>query len=102
MEKVRIGVDDAWAIKATTVLESMPPLRKAPIGTSLTMWQRTASVSCPRRRSIHSGSDTLASGANRRFQYRDTTGSPPSSDRIRVLAGGSFWMARKMVLGAGT
>jgi hypothetical protein len=68
MEKVRIGVGDASAMKATTVLESTPPDRKAPIGTSLTMWHRTASASSAWSRSIHSASVTVVSGAKRRRQ----------------------------------
>jgi hypothetical protein len=45
IENVFTGRDDSDCISATTVLESMPPERKAPTGTSESIWSRTASVS---------------------------------------------------------
>ena len=43
MVKVRTFAFDSACISATMVEESMPPDRKAPIGTSATMRRRTAS-----------------------------------------------------------
>jgi hypothetical protein len=43
-------------MNATTALESTPPDRKAPIGTSLTICMRTDSSSLARTRAIHSSS----------------------------------------------
>ena len=51
IENVLTGAPERPAIVATTALESMPPLRNAPRGTSLTMCRRTAS-----RRSARSSS----------------------------------------------
>ncbi len=45
MEKVLTGPAPARLISATTALESMPPLRNAPSGTSLIIRRRTASSS---------------------------------------------------------
>jgi len=51
MEKVFTGLADSLAISPTTMLESMPPERNAPSGTSLIMRSRTASVSFSRNAS---------------------------------------------------
>src|SRR2546430_1568264 len=56
MEKVLTGRGLSRAIVATTELESMPPLRKAPRGTSLTRCSRTDSSSSARKPSTHSAS----------------------------------------------
>ena len=42
MENVFTGRDESSAMSATTVLESSPPLRKAPSGTSLIIRRLTA------------------------------------------------------------
>ncbi len=44
-------------ITATMALESMPPLRYAPNGTSLTMCSRTARLKVASKASRHSSSD---------------------------------------------
>src|ERR1022692_4441134 len=53
IENVRTGSGDARAMDATTELESMPPLKKAPNGTSAIIRMRTESsnffFSCRRR-----------------------------------------------------
>ncbi len=56
IEKVLTGAALSDAIVATTTLESMPPLRNAPSGTSLIMRPRTASRSDARSCSDHSAS----------------------------------------------
>jgi hypothetical protein len=45
IEYVRTASSVASRIEPTTALESMPPERKAPIGTSETRWEATASSS---------------------------------------------------------
>jgi hypothetical protein len=90
MEKVFTGAADERAISATTALESTPPLRNAPTGTSATMRSATASSSSPRASStarfslIRSGR-----GANDSRQYRRSFGSPPGST-VNTCAGGSL------------
>ncbi len=54
---------------ATMALESSPPLRKTPKGTSLTNRSRTHSFSIASSRSRHSDSVTDSSGSNRSSQY---------------------------------
>jgi len=56
MEKVFTRVDDIWLINATTALESMPPDRNAPSGTSDIRRTRTASRSNSMARSPASAS----------------------------------------------
>ena len=60
MENVRTGSDDCSAMDATTELESMPPLRNAPSGTSAIMRMRTDSSNFSRRRSQTSASEKSA------------------------------------------
>ena len=50
MENVFTGSGDCSAMDATTELESMPPLRNAPSGTSAIMRMRTASSNFSRTR----------------------------------------------------
>src|SRR5258705_6882128 len=102
MENVRIGVEEACAISATTELESTPPLKNAPIGTSLTMWLLTASAKWPWSRSSHSDSPVRWSGAHWSCQYLDTTGVPPASGKISVEAVGTLPIHPKIVPGART
>ena len=66
MENVLIGSGDCSAIDATTELESMPPLRNAPSGTSAIMRMRTASSNFSRTRDHGLG----VSHARRRFGRR--------------------------------
>ena len=51
---VRTGSDEACAIAATTIDESIPPESSAPSGTSATSRRRTAAVTSSRTRSSHS------------------------------------------------
>ena len=90
---------------ATTVAESVPPDKNAPIGTSAIMRPRTASRS-------NSSSVVAASSADRstrggcettsvKRQNGVTFGSPPDAS-VRIEPGGSFCTPRKIVAGAGT
>ena len=56
---VRTGSEDAWAIRATTMLESIPPESNAPSGTSATSRLRTASSHRP----AHAFQPLLLAGA---------------------------------------
>ncbi len=60
MEKVLTGVELTSLISATTVLESMPPERNAPSGTSDISRTRTASRSISSTRSPASASVSFA------------------------------------------
>ena len=65
MENVFTGRSDARLIKATTVLESTPPERNAPRGTSDIICEETAAARVSRSSSIHSDSlrpDSAVSG----------------------------------------
>ena len=68
------------AIVATTVVESIPPLRKAPSGTSLLSWILTASDNCARIRSSSSWSSCF-SGGRGTSQYSWI--STPLSEQVR-------------------
>jgi len=59
------------AIAATIAEESMPPLRKLPRGTSLTIWRRIEAPTVSATRSRHSAAGR-SSGSNRRSQYEST------------------------------
>ena len=64
MEKVFTGRGLAAAMAATTALESIPPLRNAPRGTSLTMCRRTDSSTSARSSSTVAPSLRARSGAH--------------------------------------
>jgi len=102
MEQVLTGSADSPAIMATTALESTPPDRKAPSGTSEIMRMRVDS----RRRSISStqasASDSRLSRQNLRSQYSRGAGMGAPRRMHRLWPGSSFRAALKMVRGSGT
>ncbi len=57
---VRTGSLDSWAIRPTTIVESIPPDSSAPRGTSLTSLRLTALVTVVRTSSSHSSSASSA------------------------------------------
>ena len=70
MENVWNGLPETVAIMAVTRLESMPPLRNEPTGTSLSRWSLTASSSTCSSSSINSFSEPLRLFLNvSSFQY---------------------------------
>ena len=64
-----MGSGDCRAIDATTELESIPPLRKAPSGTSAIMRMRTASSNFSRTRSDGLGVSQSRRGFGRRRRH---------------------------------
>ena len=88
MEKVLTGRGLRLAMVATTELESTPPLRKAPSGTSLTMCRRTDSFSRSRNSSTSSASLRRSSGAHSTSQYRETR--TPRAEAVSTVPGSSF------------
>src|SRR5438309_449017 len=100
MENVLTGEELSSAISATTELESMPPLRNAPSGTSAISRRRTASLKRLPNCSIASGSDRLAFWEKRTCQYGSTVKWPAC--HTRRWPGGSFFKLRYAVVGAGT
>ena len=75
MEKVFTGSLADALMHATTALESRPPLRKAPRGTSLMSRERTASVAISESWSVHAEKLRSAVTRNDGAQYL----------RVRVL-----------------
>ena len=65
MENVLTGSVDCRAMDATTELESMPPLRNAPSGTSAIMRMRTDSSNFSRSRAQVSASENPARAPRR-------------------------------------
>ena len=97
------GSADAFAIMATTALESTPPDRNAPSGTSEMSRSRTDSS----RRVGELGHAVLGSSARIEREATDPntragsgTGSPRRT--VSVWAGGSLRAAAKIVRGSGT
>jgi len=67
-------------MRPTTMLESMPPLRKAPTGTSATMWRCTAASRVSNRSafcSAMSASPRPACPSRPMFQYTSALSAPP-------------------------
>ena len=67
MVNVFTGRDDARAAIAVTTLESTPPLRRIPTGTSATSWRRTESASSASSSSMSSstgGADCGGGGSS--------------------------------------
>ena len=58
--KVRTGTDECRCIRATIVLESIPPERKAPTGTSATILAATASDNASSSWSVISESEPVS------------------------------------------
>ena len=68
MANVFTGAPPSRAIAATTALESMPPLRKAPRGTSLMRCRRTDSSTSSASRSASCAAPDPRSGSKRTSQ----------------------------------
>src|SRR3990172_3034894 len=102
IEQVLTGSFDSPAIIATTALESTPPDKNAPSGTSEMSRTRTAS----RNRSINSAfaSASLIGPvvANGKSQYSRGVGNGRPRSIRKVCAGGSLKTSRKAVRGSGT
>ena len=89
-------------MNASTALESMPPDRNAPIGTSLTICMRTDSSSRARTRGTHSlGLHTRMSTVGRAAASRCEPWRP-AAVTFRIEAIGSLRMPRSIDSGAGT
>ncbi len=88
MENVFTGRDEASAISPTTTLESTPPERNAPSGTSLIMCEVTASFSTARSASAASAADPVNVSSAPTAQYRFTSARP--SLQRRKWPGGSL------------
>ena len=100
MENVLTGAELSSAISATTELESMPPLRNAPSGTSAISRRRTASLKRPANCSMASVSLRLLFAEKCTCQYGSTVIWPAC--QTRRWPGGSFFKLRYAVVGAGT
>ncbi len=74
--KVLTGVADTVLISATMLLESMPPERNAPSGTSDISWLLTARASVSRKASAASASDHGNTATDAGSQYRRTVTAP--------------------------
>src|ERR1700704_6092347 len=102
MEQVTTGSADRPDIIATTALESTPPERNAPKGTSDIMRSFTDS----RRRSINSSPASCSVGdapvLNGTSQYSTGAGAGLPRFKHRVHPGESFHTPLKMVRGSGT
>ena len=92
------------AIIWVTTVESTPPDKSDPIGTSLISWRLTAALSSPRKASHHSPSLCgNTAGAKRVVNARiDGSAGSGSSGMRQTCPGGTFQTCRKKVSGAGT
>jgi hypothetical protein len=90
MEKVRRGEACMAAAVETTTLESMPPLRKAPTGTSAIVVKRTASVTLCRIASIQPSSLRGAVACGVSDQYRLGAAASVRLLTVNAWAGASF------------
>jgi len=90
------------AIAVTTALESTPPDRNAPSGTSEIRRSRTDSSRRCDNSDVASSTPILRSSVNCGFQY--STGSETAAPRrtVSVCPGGSFFAPVKIVRGSGT
>ena len=87
-------------MNASTALESTPPDRNAPIGTSLTICMRTDSSSRARTRCTQSTALTEVSTVVGGCQWVET--DAPCAVTFRIEAIGSLRMPRNIDSGAGT
>src|ERR1051325_9311048 len=103
MEKVLTGSDDCSAIDATTELESIPPLRNAPSGTSAIIRMRTDSSNNSRiwqaASSLVRSAGERSAGAGKR-QYRPPS-TRPSASKVIQPPGGTFLIFLNGVRGSG-
>ncbi len=102
MLQVCTGPSDSPAMVATTALESTPPERKAPSGTSEIMRSRTDSASRWRNSAQASSRPIGLSSVKRTSQYSRGAGSGRPRRMASVCAGGSLCAWRKMVRGSAT
>ena len=87
------------AMVAATALESMPPDRKTPIGTSDTSSFRTASFRAARRsaaQASRSGSGACSLTSRSTFHHWRTATDPSSCRQRRTCPGGSFSTPRRI------
>src|SRR5207253_5566352 len=104
MAQVLTGTPAACALIAATALESTPPLRNAPTGTSLTRWDRTAlsryAHSASGAPASPSGEGTLA--LRKRLvdsQYRRGAPTRPSFT-VKVCPGGRRLTPSRLLSGS--
>src|SRR5262249_27728949 len=100
IEKVLRGGAHRRLMKPTTALESIPPLKNAPSGTSLINLTLTASAINSRVVSTAVCSSSRALGVKGKSQYREVVMRPRS--KVSVWAAGSFTMPLNIVLGLDT
>ena len=98
MENVRTGPDIASAMSATTMEESIPPLRNAPTGTSLISRMRTHSRSRVKSSSASSSSFRLT---GRPAEVPITFYTYRSVFPLKKLPAGSY-KCQRTVSGSGT
>src|ERR1700675_2502354 len=101
MENVLIGDEDALAARVVTRLESSPPDRNVPHGTSRGIRLRTAASSMARSCSDACCLDWGPCDGAGTDQYRSAQ-TCPSVPSTMKWAGGSFRMPRKIERGDGT
>src|SRR5438046_5672885 len=99
-EQVTTGRLSASDIYVTTEVESTPPLRKAPNGTSLRRRILTASRRMLSNSSSSSRSDRASGGGHGTSQYWDI--DIDSAVQIRMCPAGNFRTLLKIVIGLGT
>ncbi len=88
MENVFTGWLENFCIKPTMIVESIPPERNAPKGTSATICSRTASESVSLKSAISSSGDRSTSLFQSGSQYRSRCMFP--SCHTAKCAGGSL------------
>ena len=87
---------ESAGISATIALESTPPLRKAPTGTSATICRRTARSSRSRTPRVASSSVIVGSGANTTTQYGCS--ATPEQSTVSQWPGSSFRTPSQIVV----
>src|SRR6478736_8648406 len=96
MENVCKAEPPAAEASRTITLESMPPLRNAPTGTSAIMWARTVSAIFAVTADVQSSSDRDTVAMIGYDQYRLGSACFASAVIVSVWAGGSFFTLSKM------
>ena len=101
MEQVLTGWFESVAIIATTALESTPPDKNAPSGTSAIMRRRIESFSRSINSSDASVSEVTLTGVNGMSQYCRGSARARPRFNVNVNPGGNLFAPRKMVRGSG-